>query len=392
MTTLMINGTIGILVIGIIIFTFIFYDKKRKEIMLIIASCIIALLIGEFFLRIFFPQIAEHNNMFDYDATLGWKFVPNGKGKIIYAGDIRNTIEINSLGFRDRSPSSDKKKKLLVLGDSFVSNISIKDNEVFTEIMEEELHYYDVLNFGVNGYGQVQEYLLLQEWFDEIAPDVIVLIIYLQNDFLDNTGTDWLYTRPYASLESYDSILTIHPQSKNQPKNSTDSWNILSQSHLYRLVTRTLVEKGVFSEINSKYVPQEIYSCNWPVSEDYRLMFRIMEKLLLKIATFGKEKDVPVVFALAPSIVQVEDEMWISLLRRYGKTESAYRRSLPNERLMQFAKRNNLLMLDFFPVLYQENKKQANLYHPFEQHWTKEGNQLIADCLLDYLKFNSLIE
>ena len=31
-------------------------------------------------------------------------------------------------------------------------------------------------------------------------------------------------------------------------------------------------------------------------------MFRIMGELLLKIANLGKENDVPVVFALAPSI------------------------------------------------------------------------------------------
>ena len=120
------------------------------------------------------------------------------------------------MGFRDHAPSANKKRKLLVLGDSFVSNISVKDNEVFTEIMEDQLKKYDVLNFGVSGYGQVQEYLLLQQLIKTIKPDIVLLIIYVQNDFTDNIGPYWGYSRPYASLEGEDSILVIHPQSKNQ--------------------------------------------------------------------------------------------------------------------------------------------------------------------------------
>ena len=58
----------------------------------------------------------------------------------------------------------------------------------------------------------------------------------------------------------------------------------------------------------------EFYSCQYPNPERQDLMFRIMGELLRKIANLGKENDVPVVFALAPSIVQIEDELWESFL------------------------------------------------------------------------------
>ena len=192
----------------------------------------VGIVVSEFLLRIFLPQVSSHDKMFEYDPWLGWKFIANAKGEITYPGGVRNFVEINAMGFRDHAPSPDKEKKLMVLGDSFVSNISVKDNEVFTEIMEDELSEYDVLNFGVNGYGQVQEYLLAEQWIRNIKPEIIILMLYVQNDFTDNVGAYWSYSRPYASLESKDSVLVIHPQLKNQRSDTRDTLGIFSESHL----------------------------------------------------------------------------------------------------------------------------------------------------------------
>ena len=76
--------------------------------------------------------------MFECDTDLGWKFISNKAGYIIYPGEAHHYIEINSIGFRDDPlpPDHDNYRKILVLGDSFVSNISVEDNEVFTEVLE----------------------------------------------------------------------------------------------------------------------------------------------------------------------------------------------------------------------------------------------------------------
>jgi hypothetical protein len=390
-STLSIKIIIVLIGITTITLALLFFKKKRKEIILVAFSIGIAIAICEVLLRIFLPQISNHVRMFEADPTLGWKFISNGKWKIVYPGGIRNVIEINSMGFRDHSPPADKKRKLLVLGDSFVSNISVKDDEVFTEVMEDQLQNYDVLNFGVVGYGQVQEYLLLQKWIKEIKPDVVLLIIYFGNDFIDNIGAYWGISRPYASLEGQDSVLVIHPESHPQSKNQqSDSLGIFANSHLNILLTRSL--NKIVQEYDSSLAPPEFYSCQWPVSERQDLMFRIMGELLLKIANLGKENDVPVVFALAPSLVQIKDELWESFLKKNIIYQKKFLRSLPNDRLMEFSKRHDLLMLDLFPRLHQESKTNVNLYHPVEQHWTKEGNRVVANALIDYLESRSLID
>ncbi len=228
---------LGVAILAIAILSLVFFKRKRKEIGLSIFSTVIAVGLCEVFLRLLLPQVSDHAEMFEYDPDLGWRFVANKAGQIVYPGEIKNTIRTNALGFRDEEPKHGEIKKILVLGDSFVSNISVGDDEVFTKIMEGSLGDFDVLNFGVNGYGQVQEYLLMEKWLDRIQPNVIVLIICLQNDFTDNTGNYWIYSRPSASLAGADSILSIRPPADGPPQ-ANPSWSVehlievpLSQTH-----------------------------------------------------------------------------------------------------------------------------------------------------------------
>src|SRR5437867_2228919 len=106
--------------------SFLFFRDKRKEIALVLFSLAFTILTAELFLRLFYPQIHEHDKMFEYDPVLGWKFIANHKGSIFYPGEASHYIETNSFGFRDNPPPSQKAnlKTILVLGDSFVTNIA----------------------------------------------------------------------------------------------------------------------------------------------------------------------------------------------------------------------------------------------------------------------------
>jgi hypothetical protein len=161
--------------------------------------------------------------MFEYDPYLGWRFIPNKRGAIVYQGVSPRFIKNNSLGFRDKELPSDNEyiSKMLVLEDSFVSNISVKDDEVFTEIIERQLYNTRVMNFGVNRYGQVQEYLLLKQWLGKINPELVILVICIWNDFEENIRESWNYPRPLASWDQEDSTLRINSPRPPRPEDST---------------------------------------------------------------------------------------------------------------------------------------------------------------------------
>jgi len=266
----------------------------------------------------------------------------------------------------------------------------VKDNEVFTEVLESNLKNTAVINFGVNGYGQVQEYLLLQKWLPKINPDLIILVIYISNDFSDNMGGYWLYSRPFASWFEEDRTLKINPPLQTtsiKEANSRPFWKFYIKSHLYHFLDKKI--RFLVTKYSHDYTTPELYLCHPRPSKKTEQMYRTMEELLLKIAGYADEAGVPIVFVIAPTMIQVEDELWSSTFLNLGEKPEDYIKTLPNDKLMQFAKKNNLLMVDLLPIFQSEEKKGNTLYNLREQHWNSEGNRVVARSLLNYLKTNN---
>jgi hypothetical protein len=118
-------------------------------------------------------------------------------------------IKTNSHGFRaNREYSfekSDGKKRILVLGDSFVWGWGVENEEMFTEILEKELGGTEVLNAGHTGFDTLQEFLLYKRIGIRYEPD-LVLLCFFPNDITDIAGSDEL--KPKASIENGQLILS----------------------------------------------------------------------------------------------------------------------------------------------------------------------------------------
>jgi hypothetical protein len=97
-----------------------------------------------------------------------------------------------------------------------------------------------------------------------------------------------------------------------------------------------------------------------------------------------------VVFVLAPSHIQVYDDVWLAATG--AASQGLYDRALPDRVLMQFAEDNGLLMTDLLPPLLAAGKTRKSLYFRYEQHWTGEGNELVAGLLVDYLRSVGLVK
>lgn len=112
-----------------------------------------------------------------YHPVRGWAVMPNvrnmtpfGKGKFVNS---------NSRGLRGSSEYSYShvpgKQRILVLGDSFTFGTDVSDDETYSHYLQSSLPNAEVLNFGVQGYGQDQILLYLQEEGVKYHPDVVVL-------------------------------------------------------------------------------------------------------------------------------------------------------------------------------------------------------------------------
>lgn len=362
--------------------------KFLKNLLAYSLPALILVIIIEVLLRLFAPQIQHHDGLFQADEHLGWSFVPSNSSSAVYPNEVNQIITINPQGFRDADfDLTTASKKIMVIGDSFVSNIAVDDDAVFTEMMEATMENTTVMNFGVNGFGQVQELLLLEKWAPQIQADLIVQMVYLRNDFKDNVKADnWLYPKPTAQIDSDNEIIIVaapkdaiaHVAKKQKDK------ELLERVHLYHFVRSRIGNiRAKKDEKTTKFKPPEIDICARYLTQEVQTQYKVLQQLLLKTKERAEAMDTPIVFVLAPSIGQVQDVSWETIIAYDATIE--LERSLPNTRLLHFAKENDLQMLDLLPMLREANTEETLLYNQFEQHWTARGNAIVAQAILEFL-------
>lgn len=128
---------------------------------------------------------AGADRVYNYDAELGWFPYPNST--LTFTGIRTIKVQHNSLGLRDVEPDTSAKPTIAFFGDSFVWGYDAEENERFTNLLRAKLPEQRIVNAGVTAYGTDQKYLLLNRLWDRIKPDVVVLMVCVDNDRKDNT-------------------------------------------------------------------------------------------------------------------------------------------------------------------------------------------------------------
>jgi hypothetical protein len=138
-------------------------------------------------LRVTRLEPEERRIAYQFDSELGW-FPTANTVRQWGGGEYRH----NSIGLRDIE-LSDKQPTILFLGDSFVYGIGTKVEDRFTELLRQKWPGTRIVNAGVAGYGTDQEFLLLKRMWPQIEPNIVVLIVCVENDHSDNSGNFSLY-------------------------------------------------------------------------------------------------------------------------------------------------------------------------------------------------------
>ena len=99
-------------------------------------------------------------------------------GTIHYTTDER--------GFRLYGDPSTDRTKIFFLGDSFTHGMTVNDGEQYYHLIEAMRPDVEVFAYGVGGYSTLQEYMILDRWFDEIQPDIVIFQMS-PNDLMNNS-------------------------------------------------------------------------------------------------------------------------------------------------------------------------------------------------------------
>ena len=159
----------------------------------------------------------ERTVLYQFDDKFGWYPVPLVSQ--LFHGSVPFEVSHNSHGFRDKEwDLQTTKKRLMVLGDSFVWGYDVQQHERFTELIKKNTPDWEVYNLGVSGYGTDQEYMLLLQMFDMIQPDLVLLVHCANNDTRNNCHNIEYnkYYKPY--FESNGSSLSLQGVPVRQSK------------------------------------------------------------------------------------------------------------------------------------------------------------------------------
>lgn len=122
-------------------------------------------------------QYRETARFIEFDQSL-W-----GTQKEVHVQKNHFTFKLNSNGFRGEEWSADQKKKnVLVLGDSYVFGWGVDEHQTFPAILQMQLgNRYQVWNSGIPSYNTSQELATLQEILNLFQPDLIILGIVMND-------------------------------------------------------------------------------------------------------------------------------------------------------------------------------------------------------------------
>ena len=187
------------------------------------ASVLMAVTLLESFLRL---TGLQPDFFFQPDPDISVTYIPGKHGWNVI-GRHRQWIEINSFGYRDREWTVAKPRgtrRVALLGDSYVAGLEVPAQQRLSALLEERLNrdcndgqHYEVLNFGVTGYGTAQELETLRHRALQFRPDLVLLFFYTGNDLFDNS----LQLDPEPNRLHY--VLTGSGQLQAQPFTVNDN-------------------------------------------------------------------------------------------------------------------------------------------------------------------------
>ncbi|NQU95571.1 MAG: hypothetical protein HQ549_05010 [Candidatus Omnitrophica bacterium] len=386
--------------------TICLYKRKSANIARIVSN--LSLLFGSiiltfFMLELFFrafnlfpPLTAEPKPLYRYNSLLGWEFIPNISCRSVLRYKKSTIVNTNSAGMRDMEYSIKKpegKKRIVVLGDSFTSNVNVDLKNVFTEVMEKLLpRNWQVLNFGVDSFGPQQEFLMLENRAIKYEPDIVIMVIFIGNDFTDMLDTHLGYKKsPLARFDKDGEIIFENisvPLSKKVDQEPKRKALISFGNFHLSFIRDRFLNKNKTDIVRLQEIKLFKKKPDARIAETYRLMSAIIEKTY----HFSSENDASFLVIIAPTIYQVYDNIyWSSIKKAHNCEGEKYDIFLPNDVIRNTCGDLGIHVLDLTPVLKKHALSGESMYYFPERHWNKRGNRLVAEAIVGYLLDSGLV-
>lgn len=352
----------------------LFFKKKRKKIKkLLIVNFLVFLFLDLSFGVTY--RYSQRNDLFqDNSNRVGHQyfhhgFVPNTSVTYSYANYELYNFNVDSLGFRNKKNQhntlNSKKKRFLIIGDSFAEGIGLPYEETFYQELEKKFDTSNIefINGGVASMSPKLYYLRLKYLFEfkKIYFDHLIIMIDI-SDIQDE-----IVYKSFQPNGTYDYL----PKEKDLPPYYFFGAENISLS--LKLIT-LLTEKVALRKRNEGFpwkdkvvererwtVDNKIYN-NWGKEGLLSCEYYINE--IISLCSKNGVKSIGL--SVHPWPFQIIKKDKDSLQVKFWKS---------------FCHRNNLYFVNHFDVFFNEPNALKNLFLPEDEHWNKKGHKLIAKGL-----------
>jgi hypothetical protein len=368
------------------------------------------------------PLFSDQVNILTCGPPLGWTGIPNFEGSVSLPENTAN-LKFNAWGMHDsnhtpaRSPNT---YRILMLGDSYIHAVQVNEAQTAHQVLEDYLNQreqakYEVISGGVTGWGTGQELLYYRQQGRDFQPDVVLLMLFIGNDFENNLPGYALTIdkincyAPYLAMcdgQLNPEPLSYAPGISNLTNGCSAGQRMLIKglgtlyqySRLYQQIEPLIISQRP-RQIFGKQYPNSFWALYIPTDRPEPALERAWQTTegLIKQLRHEVEADgarFGVVFFTWSVIIDMSllpPEQLTTILQENPAFANA-QTDRPNRRLAQFLSTENIPFLDLTPLIRQH---QAELNEPLhyvgDGHWTIEGNRFVAEVLAQWTKDNELL-
>ena len=380
-----------------ILFSRIAMIKKAST---IIISLSLSLIFLELILNIFIgkPWVGGQQ----YSSLYGWENRPNTSGRYFLEG--KSYVKINSTGFNDNEHSVPKEKgtfRIAVLGDSYVEAIQVDRSDKFWNRLEKianqkfrgnNIQKYEVMAFGVSGWGPLQQFLLLESEVLKYNPDLIIVLITTGNDIIDSSKVfDSVKNRPYfvkkdGSYQIDTSFKNVQNSLWRKDLGVIDNSSIYKWTRLCLSVVRNNIKSAVITPRQDDTLINHSYYAPVEDSNDWQAAWDASFEAYSRMIRLSGSTDKKILFVLGTNYDQLQNYN----LMKDGILQRSHSHYTPNRYLIEFFQNRNVQYFDLIEHLNTELwsdqfRFMHGSYPKWQGHWNKFGHKVAADTLSQYL-------
>ena len=377
------------------------YSRSRRVLFPVLAttvSTLVSLTATEVFLRSYEAWQHEQQQLPPEKLSL---FEPNPEGTGSYrlkpnldlvtsvaGSEVKIHTNSHGMPWREVSVEPSGKKRIAFFGDSFTFGSWADSVErSFVGVFEESLSSeWEVLNFGVGGYGFADVELLLAEKGIDFEPSFVVVVMYNGNDFRDTylglwkellvDGTAVLNEQNLKERVPERFVNAPHTMAHPSPETSIlKEW--LRRLAVFRFVAPFLRMENLTVDFvaSSRFVSYSFWS-QFPYSEVAVRAKDVSLETLTRIDDLARTNGARLIVVALPTRDQV-----------YSGRMSGdhYDIDLPQTYVRLFAREANIPFLDLLPPLrayVAETNK--NLFVRGDTHLNNKGHLLVGRYLADW--------